>query len=89
MRIRQVEVEEEAKRFEQLVITWDSIDSAAKQVKIWTLEHAPCSVELLKSSTLSAEEKAKTSEELQQQLTFQMSAIKKLHQDLDSLNGKL
>ena len=59
-----------------------------KQVKIWTLEEAPVSIELLQSSTASSDEKVRTNEQLQNQLASQLSAVQTLGAKFDSLAGE-
>lgn len=85
----QQKAETKTENLEKLTSTWSEIESNVKQVKTWTDEHAPSSMLVINSSILSPEERAKTTQQLQNQLTCHISTIDKLSDDVDSLIGRI
>lgn len=74
---------------EKLSSKWTDLETNVKQVKTWTAELAPSSIHIMNSTTLSPEERAKTTQNLQNQLTSHISTVGKLNDEVDSLMGTL
>lgn len=88
LRARQKDVEKTTTKLEELTSKWISLENDVKQVKIWTQKEAPVSIDLLKSSNASSEEKFRTNEQLQKELSTQISTVQKLGENFDSLTGR-
>lgn len=83
----QKNAEEKTDNLEKITSKWVDIETNVKQIKTWTNELAPSSIQVINSTTLSPEERAKTTQNLKDQLTSHISTVDKLNDEVDSLIG--
>lgn len=79
---------ERSEHLEKLSTKFNEFETNLKQVKTWTVEHAPSSIQIISSSNLSPEERSKTSQQLNEQLTTYQTTIDQLNQQMESLIGR-